>query len=90
MAKNLGNILSTITIAVLFLLCLTFVAIRLSGLGTFIVTGGSMEPSIRIGSLVLVQPVSRRRSGSGTSSPSSTTVRRRRTASSRSRRARRV
>ena len=56
--KNLGNILSTITFAVLLLLCLTFVAIRVSGLGTFIVTGGSMEPSIHKGSLVLVQPVS--------------------------------
>ena len=56
--KNLGNIFSTITFAVLLLLCLTFVAIRVSGLGTFIVTGGSMEPSIHIGSLVLVQPVS--------------------------------
>ena len=58
MAKYLGNILSTITFAVLLLLCLSFVAIRVSGLGTFIVTGGSMEPSIQKGSLVLVQPVS--------------------------------
>jgi signal peptidase len=58
MAKNLGNILSTITFAVLLLLCLSFVAIRVSGLGTFIVTGGSMEPSIQKGSLVLVQPIS--------------------------------
>ena len=57
MAKDLGNILSTITFAVLLLLCLSFVAIRVSGLGTFIVTGGSMEPSIQKGSLVLVQPV---------------------------------
>jgi len=56
--KNLGNILSTITFAVLLLLCLSFVAIRVLGLGTFIVTGGSMEPSIQKGSLVLVQPVS--------------------------------
>jgi len=58
MARNLGNILSTITFAVLLLLCLSFVAIRVLGLSTFIVTGGSMEPSIHIGSLVLVQPVS--------------------------------
>jgi signal peptidase len=58
MAKDLGNILSTITFAVLLLLCLAFVAIRVSGLSTFIVTGGSMEPSIHQGSLVLVQPVS--------------------------------
>ena len=58
MAKQLGNILSTITFAVLLLLCLSFVAIRVFGLGTFIVTGGSMEPGIQKGSLVLVQPVS--------------------------------
>jgi signal peptidase I len=56
--KNLGNILSTIAFAVLFLLCLAFVGVRVSGLSTFVVTGGSMEPSIQKGSLVLVQPVS--------------------------------
>ncbi len=58
MTKILGNLLSTIVFAVLFLLCLAFVAIRVAGLGTYIVTGGSMEPSIAKGSLVLVQPVS--------------------------------
>ena len=58
MGKNLGNILSTIAFAVLFLLCLAFAAVRVSGLSTFVVTGGSMEPSIQKGSLVLVQPVS--------------------------------
>ena len=58
MTNVLGNILSAIAFAVLSLLCLAFVAIRLSGLGTFIVTGGSMEPSIQKGSLVLVQPMS--------------------------------
>ena len=56
--RNLGNILSTITFAVLVLLCVSFVGIRVLGLGTFIVTDGSMEPSIQKGSLVLVQPVS--------------------------------
>jgi signal peptidase len=58
MAKSLGNLLSTIAFAVLFLLCLAFVTVRVAGLGTFVVTGGSMEPSIQKGSLVLVQPVS--------------------------------
>jgi signal peptidase len=58
MKKTLGNILNLIAFAVLFTLCTIFVAIRVSGLGTFIVTGGSMEPSIHMGSLVLVQPVS--------------------------------
>lgn len=56
--QNLGNLLSLAVFAVLFALCLTFVGIRALGLGTFIVTGGSMEPSIHKGSLVLVQPVS--------------------------------
>ena len=56
--QNLGNLLSLAAFAVLFALCLTFVGIRALGLGTFIVTGGSMEPSIHKGSLVLVQPVS--------------------------------
>jgi len=57
MTKILGNILSAIAIAALFLLCLGFVTIRLAGLSTFIVTGGSMEPNIAKGALVLVQPV---------------------------------
>ena len=56
MTKNLGNLLSTIAFAVLFALCLAFVSIRVLGLGTYIVTGGSMEPSVPKGSLVLVQP----------------------------------
>ena len=58
MAKQIGNLVSLAAFAVLFSLCLAFVAMRVSGLGTFIVTGGSMEPSIHKGSLVLVQPVS--------------------------------
>ena len=57
MTKTLGNILSTIAFTALLGLCLTFVAIRVLGYGSFIVTGGSMEPTIHIGSLVLVQPV---------------------------------
>lgn len=58
MTKTIGKILSLAAFAVLFVLCLAFVAIRVLGLGTFIVTGGSMEPNIHKGSLVLVQPVS--------------------------------
>jgi signal peptidase I len=58
MTKQISNILSLAVFAALFSLCLAFVAIRVLGLGTFIVTGGSMEPSIHKGSLVLVQPVS--------------------------------
>ena len=58
MTKQIGNILSALAFVLLFSLCLSFAAIRLLGLGTFIVTGGSMEPSIHKGALVLVQPVS--------------------------------
>ncbi len=54
--KAAGTIVSTSLFAVLFLLCLAFAAMRISGLGTFIVTGGSMEPTIHKGSLILVQP----------------------------------
>src|SRR5512140_2402227 len=58
MTKKIGNILSLAAFAALFVLCLAFVSIRVLGFGTFIVTGGSMEPSIHKGSLVLVQPAS--------------------------------
>ena len=57
MSERIGNILSAITFSLLFVICLSFVAIRVSGLGSFVVTGGSMEPAIQKGSLVLVQPV---------------------------------
>lgn len=56
MTKTLGTILSGLTFGLLFVLCLAFVAIRVSGLATYIVTGGSMEPTIHKGSLVFVQP----------------------------------
>ncbi len=58
MTNKIGDLLTTIAFAVLFVLCLAFVSIRATGLGTYIVTGGSMEPAIQKGSLVLVQPVS--------------------------------
>ena len=57
MTKTIGNILSAIAFTALFGLCLSFVAIRVLGYGSFIVTGGSMEPTIHLGSLVIVQPV---------------------------------
>lgn len=56
MTKTLGTILSAIAFGLLFVLCFSFVAIRVAGLATYIVTGGSMEPTIHKGSLVLVQP----------------------------------
>lgn len=57
MTKTLSNILSAIAFTALLGLCLTFVTIRMLGYGSFIVTGGSMEPTIHRGSLVIVQPV---------------------------------
>ncbi len=45
-------------IVVLFAFSLLFVAIRTLGMATFVVTGGSMEPTIHKGSLVIDAPVS--------------------------------
>ncbi len=47
----------TSLIVVLFAFSLFFVGIRALGLATFVVTGGSMEPTIHKGSLVIDQPV---------------------------------
>jgi len=58
MTKQIGNLVNLGAFTVLFALCLAFVGMRVLGLGSFIVTGGSMEPSIHKGSLVFVQPVS--------------------------------
>ena len=57
MTKNVSTVLNALAFAGLFALCASFAAIRVMGLGTYIVTGGSMEPNIHKGSLVLVEPV---------------------------------
>ena len=44
-------------IVVLFTFSLLFVGLRAMGLATFVVTGGSMEPTIHKGSLVIDEPV---------------------------------
>ncbi len=44
-------------IVVLFAFSLFFVGIRALGMATFVVTGGSMEPTIHKGSLVIDEPV---------------------------------
>jgi signal peptidase len=56
--KKLGRICSTALAVVLFATCLGLVAIRALGMGTFVVTGSSMEPVINKGALVIVEPVS--------------------------------
>jgi signal peptidase I len=45
-------------IVVLFAFSLLFVGIRALGMASFVVTGGSMEPTIHKGSLVIDEPVS--------------------------------
>jgi signal peptidase len=57
MAKQIGNIASALVFVVLLALCFGIAGMRLTGLGTYVVTGGSMEPSIHKGSLLIVQPV---------------------------------
>ena len=56
--KKIGHILGVALAVVLFSTCLGLVAIRTLGMGTFVVTGSSMEPAIHKGALVIVEPVS--------------------------------
>jgi signal peptidase len=55
--KLIGTFVTAALTGVLFAVCLAVVAIRLLGMGTYVVTGGSMEPMIQKGSLVIVEPV---------------------------------
>jgi len=56
--KKIGHVVSIALAVVLFSTCLGLVAIRTLGMGTFVVTGSSMEPTIHKGALVIVEPVS--------------------------------
>jgi signal peptidase len=56
--KKLEQICSLVLAVVLFGTCLGLLAIRSIGMGTFVVTGSSMEPAIQKGSLVVIEPVS--------------------------------
>jgi len=56
-AEKITTVLSALVVTVLFALCLAFVYLRLTGLSLFVVTGGSMEPTIHKGALVFVEPV---------------------------------
>jgi signal peptidase I len=56
--KKIGHIFSIALAVVLFSTCLGLIAIRTLGMGTFVVTGSSMEPAINKGALVIVEPVS--------------------------------
>ena len=56
--RKLGHICSMALAVVLLSMCLGLVAIRMLGMGTFVVTGSSMEPAVQKGALVLVEAVS--------------------------------
>ena len=56
--RKIGHICSIALAVALFSTCLALVALRSLGMGTFVVTGSSMEPVIAKGSLVIVEPVS--------------------------------
>jgi signal peptidase len=56
--KKLAQICSAALAVVLFSICLGLLAIRTLGMGTFVVTGSSMEPAIQKGALEIVEPVS--------------------------------
>ena len=56
MSAAIKTIVAIVT-TVLFAFCLVFVGLRAAGFATFVVTGGSMEPTIHKGSLVIDQPV---------------------------------
>ena len=55
--RKLGQICSMVLAVALFSFCLALLSIRTLGLGTFVVTGSSMEPAIHKGSLVIIEPV---------------------------------
>jgi len=55
--RILGSICATTLAVALFATCIGAVAIRSLGMGTAVVAGGQMEPTIRDGSLLIVEPV---------------------------------
>ena len=56
--KTLAHICGVALAVALFSTCLGLLAVRTLGMGTFVVTGSSMEPAISKGALVIVEPVS--------------------------------
>jgi signal peptidase len=56
--KTLWHICSTALAVALLSTCLGLVAIRTLGMGTYVVTGSSMEPAVQKGSLAIIEPVS--------------------------------
>jgi signal peptidase len=56
--KKLWQICSVGLAVALFATCMSLIAVRTLGMGTFVVTGSSMEPEIQKGALAIVEPVS--------------------------------
>jgi signal peptidase len=56
--KKIGHICGVALAVALLSICLGLIAIRMLGMGTFVVTGSSMEPVISKGALVIIEPVS--------------------------------
>ena len=55
--KKLAHICGAALAVALFSTCIGLLAVRTLGMGTFVVTGSSMEPAIGKGALVIVEPV---------------------------------
>ena len=55
--RKLGQLCSMALAVALFGTCIGLLAIRTLGMGTFVVTGSSMEPTIQKGALVIIEPV---------------------------------
>ena len=55
--RKLGQLCSMALAVALFGTCIGLLAIRILGMGTFVVTGSSMEPTIQKGALVIIEPV---------------------------------
>ena len=53
---RIGTTLSAVALFLLFAIFMGFLGLRLAGLSTFVVMGSSMEPTLPVGSLALVQP----------------------------------
>ena len=56
--SKLGHICSVAFAIALFSTCFGLLAVRILGMGTFVVTGSSMEPTVQKGALALIEPVS--------------------------------
>lgn len=57
MLKKIGNVISTVLVAVMVLLAILLAGARLLGMQVFTVLSGSMEPNYHVGSIIYVKEV---------------------------------